>query len=374
MRIESSQTLWKENISVIEARFTVIEGESDLAPSNGLDLYDQLVCRVRYDGERLETNFDDLQFFDKYVKGRPFARQWHTQHEGILQNIGIATITKVTPGYKGMPSMGTFTMIDLSQYRPQKGEIIRVLPRLVDFNLPKVMKNLVRIDQHATREGRSYFLNLLQDSEGIGARQMPDGSQLEAQALRLITVYNERNRISDDVRPLIFKRSQRAAMLSILRQHLTIIWGPPGTGKTHTLALSLMYYLQLMHESTTTKVVVWMTAMSKAAIGMFKRKFESLCNVIRAIRELRHDWLDDLEIRDLRTESYDTIDSGSKRLQLIVGTVWSLFNGCEKGKFQRPNALLMDEAGQVTVAAAATVIGKLDENGRLICTAFCLLF
>jgi hypothetical protein len=53
-------------------------------------------------------------------------------------------------------------------------------------------------------------------------------------------------------------------------------------------------------------------------------------------------------------------------LYLVVGTVWGLYKASEAGKLRSPNVLLIDEAGQLSVATAAVVIANLSENDRLI--------
>ena len=114
------------------------------------------------------------------------------------------------------------------------------------------------------------------------------------------------------------------------------------------------------------RVVVWMSAMTNAAIGMFKQKFNFLCSLISGIPELRQKWLRDLTIVDLRES--DKAKQSSTHLQLVLGTVYKLWKSNKDGHISRPDVLLIDEAGQVSVGAAALIIGKLYENGRLIGT------
>jgi hypothetical protein len=154
-------------------------------------------------------------------------------------------------------------------------------------------------------------------------------------------------------------------MQSILKRQATIVWGPPGSGKTHTLALSTLQLLEILHRTTTDKVVVWMTAVTNAAIDIFLDKFQFLCNRVKNIPNLSNQWLDELKVLRIQSGAKPPLPKG--RLTLAAGTVWQLWNWIDKHR-HTPNVLIIDEAGQMNVGTAALVMRWLDHNGRLIGT------
>jgi len=110
-------------------------------------------------------------------------------------------------------------------------------------------------------------------------------------------------------------------------------------------------------------VVVWMTAVTNAAIEMFVSKLEFLRARIQAIRNLNKEWLDDFSV--VRLTSGTKPEIPQTRLVVMAGTVWQLWNWNEKKK-QTANVVIIDEGGQMNVGTAALAIRWLDINGRLL--------
>jgi hypothetical protein len=246
------------------------------------------------------------------------------------------------------------------------GDKFRLIPRFVDFNLPKILRNFLEIDIEARAGEKCFFLRLLEDPSQAGSTAVSNQVNNSKEEVRLNTLYRQLHALgNEDASQLIFKRSQREAMRSILKRQATIIWGPPGTGKTHTLALSMLYLLEILYLNSTENIVIWMTAVTNDAIEMFTSKLHFLIERIRAIPNLNSDWLDELTV--LRVKSGSMTPPPTGRLTLAAGTVWQLWNWNDK-KRQNVNALVIDEAGQMNIGTAALAMRWINETGRLVGT------
>jgi len=135
-------------------------------------------------------------------------------------------------------------------------------------------------------------------------------------------------------------------MNSILKRQVTIAWGPSGTGKTHTLALSILHLLEILHLNTLEKVAVCMTAVTNAAVEMFVSKIEFLRDRNKAIPDLNTAWLDELGI--VRLTAGGSSGMPKTRLTLAVGTVWQFWKWNETKKVSA-DVVVIDEAGQMNV-------------------------
>ena len=215
-----------------------------------------------------------------------------------------------------------------SKFKIAPGQKFRLLRRYVDFNTPKILRNFLEIDV-SSRTKKSLFLRLLEDPNQVGQSAVSNQIENAREEARLNALYRQlRDLGNSDATQLVFQRSQRRVMQSILKRQATIAWGPPGTGKTHTLALSVLYLLEILYLNTTDKVVVWMTAVTNAAIEMFVNKFEFLCDRIRAIPNLNKEWLNEFSVLRLTSDAKPELPK--TRLTVAAGTVWQLWNWNEK--------------------------------------------
>ena len=306
-----------------------------------------------------ELLFDDLSFFNSII---PIKREkWAAQPESVLNNIALAHPLAIDTA-EAKPII-TLRLYRSAKFKLSLGDKFRLLRRFVDFNLPKILRNFLEVDLE-TRTSPSFLLNLIENPSQVGGRVFPNSVQLAKEETRMNSMYRQLRELGlSDAVQLVFQRSQHRAMQSILKRQATIIWGPPGTGKTHTLALSLLYLLEILYLIDDQKVMVWITAVTNAAIEMFVSKFEFLCDRVRAIPNLQKEWLD--EVKVLRLTAGAKPDLPKSRFVIAAGTVWQLWNWNEKHR--RPvNVLIIDESGQMNVGTAALAIRWLHVDGRLI--------
>lgn len=344
------------------AHFTLLEGSNDIDVTDDQKLFDWILLRLG-ENDLPELLFDDMMFYNSVFPVR--MDKWSAQPESVLSNLAVALPLSINL-LEEKPTI-TMQIYRSSKFKIAAGQKFRLLRRYVDFNTPKILRNFLEIDV-SSRTKKSLFLRLLEDPNQVGQCAVPNQPENATEEARLNRLYRQlRDLGTSDATQLVFQRSQRRVMQSILKRQVTIAWGPPGTGKTHTLALSVLYLLEILYLNTTDKVVVWMTAVTNAAIDMFVNKFEFLCDRIRAIPNLNKEWLSELGI--LRLTSGTKHEIPKTRLTVAAGTVWQLWNWNETRR-GTPNVVIIDEGGQMNVGTAALAIRWLDDNGRLIGTQF----
>jgi AAA domain len=305
--------------------------------------------------------FDDLAFFNSRV---PMKREeWARQPKAVIKNLALAQPLEFN-ATDARPQL-VMKLYRSSEFKLAPGDRFRMFRRFIDFNSPKILNNFLEIDK-ASRTENSFFLKLLENPKQEDCPLLGDHESSLREELRLNRMYRElRDLGNSDAKLLVFQKSQQHAMRSILKRKATIIWGPPGTGKTHTLALAALYLLEILYVTTKDNVVVWMTAVTNAAINTFIKKFQFLKDRIQSIPNIDKSWLKELQVNKLDPGSKHAL--GRKRLTLIAGTVWQLWNRnktTQGGKLA--DVLIIDEAGQMNVGTSALAIRWLNETGRLV--------
>lgn len=341
--------------------FKILEGGKDIDVTGEMRLFEWMLCRLNTDGQA-EILFDDLAYYNTFF---PVAKdKWINQSDTVLKNLSLAhPVTINVPLNTDTPTI-TLQLYRSSDFKLEPGDTFRLLRRYLDFTLPKILRNFLEIDVSSRTNSQSLFLRLLDNPASVGQAIAGDVSQFAREERRLYTLYHELSRLGNsDAKQLVFQPSQRRAMQSILKRQATIVWGPPGSGKTHTLALSMLQLFEILHRTTKDKVVVWMAAVTNAAIDIFLNKFQFLCDRVRSIPDLSNSWLNDLKV--LRIQSGPKPALPRERLTLAAGTVWQLWNWIDRYR-HTPNVLIIDEAGQMNVGTAALVMRWLDDNGRFI--------
>ncbi|MDT5261707.1 MAG: replication ATP-dependent helicase/nuclease Dna2 [Acidobacteriota bacterium] len=172
---------------------------------------------------------------------------------------------------------------------------------------------------------------------------------------------------------------QWQAWRGVFNEPLTLIWGPPGTGKTHTVAHILAgYALAAQVEQRPLRILV--TAFTHHAI----------VNVLRKLAELADGYgfaPDALSVVKLRGSGSAAHDELPSRVELIAdeelelclqrdalcvvtgATVWSAYKGMKKaGGVIRPwfDVVLVDEASQMRLPDALVAFGASKAHSNII--------
>jgi hypothetical protein len=116
------------------------------------------------------------------------------------------------------------------------GHRYRLSPRLIDFNLAKILSTLLELDLRlegdVTNVPKIPFLQLITNPRSLVFDQK-GSSDMSRTVLKteysIQSLFRELHDLgSDAAGALILKSSQRRAARRFLSQRLTVIWGPPG--------------------------------------------------------------------------------------------------------------------------------------------------
>jgi hypothetical protein len=227
-----------------EHAFDLISGNLDLPPDNGGAFYNYLLVEdddgiaslhegPNEPGLPVEALFDDLGVSGSYF---PLAKynqyKWQDQHPIVQAKLWVADIRDLVAQDGGMKvTLQTWGTMGL---KFASGRRYRISPRLVDFNVGKVLATLVELDFRWDADGgRSStdipFLQLISDLQSFTS----DDAKSE---LYLKTEQDIQSRFrqlhtlgSESAGALVLKSSQRRAAKCMLHRRLSIVWGPPGT-------------------------------------------------------------------------------------------------------------------------------------------------
>lgn len=172
---------------------------------------------------------------------------------------------------------------------------------------------------------------------------------------------------------------QWRAWRGVFGEPLTLIWGPPGTGKTHTVAHILVGYA-LAAQAAKKPLRILVTAFTHHAIVNVLRKLAELARAYH----LPPETLSIIKLVGSGNAADEELPPGVERLededletclqreaQCIVagGTVWSAFKGMKKaGGVIRSwfDVVLVDEASQMRLPDALIAFGASKSHSNII--------
>lgn len=294
-------------------------------------------------GRIAQLSFDDAYYQSTY----PWQLPKHSER-------AIVSIKSVVPD-----ELGFSQQVELSAYKSFKGsdfeagERYLLYKRHSDSNTTKIVTFLRELDQRPI----GLYRQLLHDPL-VAARRAPLPDEIERIAARDAT--------SLDLTP-----SKLAAYETMRNQQVTALWGPPGTGKTHFLAATILA-LSKAHAEVGKSFRVLVTAFTHAAIE----------NVLVKIDELRKD-LSQLEheLTSYKGKEWkglakpDTIEVAkkkklaatlTKKSHAVLGATIYATMELDDDDFEGFDLVVMDEASQVQVPLASVPSRLVKNKGRLI--------
>ena len=217
--------------------------------------------------------------------------------------------------------------------------------RYTDFSTDKVLDHLSELD----RQPDAPFVNLIERPHEV-ARSLAVPPALRDCALELARRHG-------------MTASQLSAFEGILDQGLRLVWGPPGTGKTHFLALTILC-LSEAHRTAGLPFRTLLTAFTHAAIDNALRKAADLQGRHQIVRgefpihkldRTRLAGMDDVQDVPAKVGKAGWGWPAGEPIGLCGGTVWAIHKGSAA---IGADLVVVDEGSQLRVPEAAIVLGR----------------
>jgi hypothetical protein len=236
---------------------------------------------------------------------------------------------------------------------PAPGDLFQLQPRFTDFNTDRVITFLRALDQ----AGGGLFCDLLRDPEGASG-PLPLPADVETVAAASETRLGLTN-------------SQLSAYRSMRRRRTLAVWGPPGTGKTHFLATSILALAEA-HRRAGRPFRVLITAFTHAAIENLLRKVSELGASFDPGTPLPTIGKAKIWQGSTPTGASTIADDrlsqwlGANAVSVVGATVYSCLKAQARGPMPGFDLVVVDEASQVRVSEASIPISLVGPEGRLV--------
>ncbi|KAL5512604.1 hypothetical protein ACEPAG_3257 [Sanghuangporus baumii] len=319
-----------------------------------------------------ESLFDDLAVFNLIFPLNKYQRvKWSQQPPPVQERLFVADVQDIViRNFKTFIVLRTFGDFNL---RLKANTRYRLSPRLVDFNVTKILSTLLEVDLH-TPANPGYmlkppFLQLFSDPKAFAKFSSESDSTAErywAREVQIQRTFRELSGLGKEAAgSLMLKPSQEHALRRILKYRLSVIWGPPGTGKTYTISLSLLRLIQIKSaDDNPRRLIIFVTAMTHAAIDACASKLNTLMLNYQSLPGLDTSWMRNVSLERVMSGAKHPIPDGEKTY-IFAGTVYQLYSYCKRIKL-KADCIVIDEAGQLGLGPASLVLKSLESGGRVI--------
>ncbi|TFK44927.1 hypothetical protein BDQ12DRAFT_695260 [Crucibulum laeve] len=319
--------------------FRLVSGTVDIRGDKDQAFYDHILVEdVSEDSDSdkeipVEALFDDLAVsgllfpLNRYTKAN-----WQLQHPIVQRKLAVVDLKNVTV-------QGDATTVSLHIWGTwevgfDRDRHYRLSPRLVDFNTAKSLAALFELDLQCSTHQENPSAGLQTHHDLPFLRLILDPKSFDAieDASQYLRIENDMQRLFRDLRDLgntsagalVLKSSQHRAARRILSNRLSVIWGPPGTGKTYTISLSLLRLLEVQRRlGDRNRKIVFITAMTHAAIDACRNKLLRLIDHYQDIESLPTQWLSDLKIEQvLKGNNHPAPPKSGSGIRVYTGTIY----------------------------------------------------
>ncbi|KAF7428775.1 hypothetical protein PC9H_008007 [Pleurotus ostreatus] len=359
----------------LEYCFIVTAGALDMPIEKEKSFYEYIIVADNEDDEDIpvEALFDDLTIAGSVIPLNNFTRKrWDFQHPAVRDNLALVDLQDVSIRGRGRSKVTALTLNLWTggTFQVEVGKKYRLSPRLVDFNITKVLATLFELDVRAgagdVEQPDSPFWQLIKNPRRLRHVNTVTDDVIQA-STSIQRLFREIHDLGNEsAGALMLQASQLQAAKRILSNQLSVVWGPPGTGKTHTIALSILRLLDA--ETRTGRIrtrVVFVSAMTHAAIQACLDKFHFLTTCYKEISDLDTAWLDEVKIEKVLNGNKHPPPNLARFRYIYAGTVYQLHNFSKRNSFD-VDVVVVDEAGQLSLASVALVLGALKPDGKMI--------
>jgi hypothetical protein len=296
-----------------------------------------LLVRDSDEGRRAQIEYADYWYRNKVYGGPDSPHRAVVGVESVRTAAGGATILRLS---YARPLKGS---------EPVRGERFLLYQRFTDFTTDGLVRFLEFLDD----SGGGLFLDLMRTPEDC-ASPLPLAKKVAAAA----------NELEEQ---LGFTPSQRDAYQAICRQRVTAVWGPPGTGKTHFLASTILG-LTAAHARAGQPFRVLVSAFTHAAIENLLTKiaqrdqelnFSSSLNLGKAKY-----WQGATASAEVVPEDALADWLSAHEFAVVGATPYSCLKKQEE--LSGFDLVIIDEASQVRVPEAAVAVHLVGRGGRLV--------
>jgi predicted RecB family nuclease len=305
-------------------KLRVLRGDLEVEPGPWMSW---LVARSSPEGER-----DVLAYADYHARGRFFYGR-DMEHAAVVK-VTAADGDALTVEF-GKNALGGVGLL--------KGEEYVLVPRFLDATADRIIEFLQGLDTDG------FFRRLLEKpSRVLGPAPVADSLSRHAR----------RQLVEADL-----TESQQRAFRRLLEHRGALVWGPPGTGKTHFIAAAILA-LAHAHAKAGKRFHVAVSAFTHAAIE----------NVLGKLAELSEQDLPLAKLEGWRgigglpegVREWDAKDAGAKLADLegavVGGTVFAL----RKIEVPAFDLVVLDEASQMRCPQASIPASVLAPDGRIL--------
>ncbi len=321
-----------------EGNFWKVLAPLDLTVFEQSQVFSYLLVPNDDAGREAQLGFEDLRYRGSLNPGKSGVCFAMVRDSIVDRKTGTVRglVLEVTYG-QGCPP---FTEDDLAVLHP----------RFTDFTVERCVERLLDLDQ----QPGNAFIRLLRDPRGFAA-PVGEREEVVADAERLALESG-------------FTKSQGRAFHQAMTNRLTLVWGPPGTGKTHFLAAALLSLVKARREHGE-RVRVGVTAFTHAAIENLLIKVQESVDEFGLAADLAIYKLKGARTsrgeRSLEALPHDRADTVVGCPSLLLGGTVHSFGKLEKF-LPSLDLLIVDEASQMRPAELAMVLPVLAGGGRLV--------
>jgi hypothetical protein len=282
-----------------------------------------------------------------------FADYWYREQRWVPKKCAVSFVAIEEMFAKGEERHVLLRTVSGSS-SPQLavGQNCLIYERYSDFTSRRILTTLHELDQ----QGENLFVSLISEPHQAWQKRRRPKKIKTAKTLE------------NFLAAFAFTPSQKAAFLRVVDGSFQILWGPPGTGKTHFLCLMALAFAALSEgEGKNCKILV--TAFTHAAIENCLRMLDRLAQSHNVLTQPLHlaklgGWRG-VEPPE-RVAGVETWQEEECH-QVVGGTIFAIAKSDCLAPAQQFDLVVIDEGSQLKVAEAAIPIARVEtKNGRLV--------